>query len=385
MSVAVMVALGSLMFCLPLALWRIGGCRHLRYLPTDDLPDPSGSWPRVSVIAPARNEARKIGEALDTWRRLQYPSFEVIVVDDRSTDATAAILARQAIHWPNLKVLTVTTLPAGWLGKNHANHLAAAAADGDWILFTDADVLLAPEVLNRAIGYAEEQHLDHLVVGPRATMPGFFLRQFPLYFGLLFVTITRPWALRNPRSTAHIGIGAFNLVRASAYKAIGGHERLKMRPDDDLKLGKALKFSGHTQDFLIGGGAVSVEWYSNWRQLQTGLMKNLYAGVDYKAGLVLAGVAANLLFLVWPPVALLFLQGTGWWLNAGLCLIAFLEGLFFARQFGTAPWAGLLLGPFGLVGAWLMLRALVLTHWQGGIRWRGTFYPLNELRANHMD
>ena len=384
MTFTTLLALLSLAACLGLAIPRWRGGRRLRFLA--DLPAPAADWvaPRVSIIAPARNEERNIRAALHTWRHLGYPDYEVIVVDDRSTDATPRILAGLAGQWPGLRVVTVTSLPERWLGKNHANHVAAAQATGDWILFTDADVLLAPDALGRAVAYAASQRLDHLVAGPEAVMPGRLLGQFPVYFGLLFSTLTRPWRVRDPNSSAHVGVGAFNLVRASAYRAIGGHLPIRMRPDDDLKLGKVLKRAGFAQDFVVGRGQVLVEWYASWRELQTGLMKNLYAGVDYRASVVIAGVGANLLLGIWPWLALLVTHGAAWWLNMAICRLTVCEGWYAARYYGTSRGAGLLMPLFSLAGAWLMLRALVLTHWQGGIRWRDTLYPLAWLKSNRV-
>jgi len=384
MTFAGALAFLSLLCCLGLAIPRWRGGRRLRFLA--DLPAPAAGAraPRVSIIAPARNEERNIRAAVHTWRRLQYSDYEVIVVDDRSTDATPGILAQLAREWSALRVVTVATLPERWLGKNYANHVAAAQATGDWILFTDADVLLAPDALGRAIAYAQAERLDHLVAGPEAVMPGRLLGQFPVYFGLLFSTLTRPWKVRDPTSSAHVGVGAFNLVRASAYRAVGGHEPIRLRPDDDLKLGKLLKRAGFSQDFVVGRGLVRVEWYASWRELQTGLMKNLYAGVDYRASVVVAGVAANLLLGVWPWIALGFVHGSAWWLNAAICGLAVWEGWCASRYYGTSRWAGVLMPLFALAGAWLMARALVLTHWQGGIRWRDTLYPLAWLKSNKV-
>ncbi len=384
MTIATAFALCSLCACLWLAIPRWLGGRRLRFLA--DLPLPDAAWqvPRVSIIAPARNEERNLDAAVHTWRQLRYGDYEVIVVDDRSTDSTPGILERLVHDWTGLRVVTVTSLPERWLGKNHANHIAAAQATGDWILFTDADVLLAPDSLARAVAYAESEGLDHLVAGPEAIMPGRLLGQFPVYFGLLFSTLTRPWKVRDPSSSAHVGVGAFNLVRTRAYRACGGHEPIRLRPDDDLKLGKLIKRGGFVQDFVIGRGLVRVEWYSSWRELQTGLMKNLYAGVDYRPTVVAAGVVANLALGVWPWLALLVVHGAAWWLNVALCGLSVWEGWIAARYYGTARWAGLAMPLFALGGAWLMARALFLTHWHGGIRWRDTHYPLAWLKSNRV-
>lgn len=338
--------------------------------------------PRVSIIAPALDEARGIEAAVRSFLAQDYPDLEVIVVDDRSRDATPAILARLAAELPRLRVLTIRELPAGWLGKNHANWVAARAASGEILLFTDADVVLAPGALDRAVAYLERERLDHLAGAPGVTLPGLWLRQFMLYFGLMFSLYVRPWAARDPRSRAHVGIGAFNLVRAEAYRRVGGHEPIRLRPDDDLKLGKLLKSRGCRQDFVAAQDLVSIEWYASWRELRDGLMKNLYAGVNYRTGLVVVGVLAHALGFGLPPLALFLSSGLAFWLNVANCAIFVLFGVLAARGLGTARWAGVLLPAFGLYGAWLMARSTFLALYRGGIDWRGTRYPLAELRRN---
>jgi glycosyltransferase involved in cell wall biosynthesis len=337
--------------------------------------------PRVSIVAPALNEERNIEAAVRSLARQDYPDCEIIVVDDRSTDATPRILARLARELPRLRVVTVRDLPPGWLGKNHANHVGAQAATGDVLLFTDADVVMAPSTIDRAVAYLERHRLDHLTASPETSMPG-LVNQFTLYFGLMFTLYVRPWRARDPRSRAHVGIGAFNLVRAAAYRAIGGHEPIRLRPDDDLKLGKRLKSAGFRQDFVAGRGLISVEWYASWRQVRDGLMKNLYAGAEYRTWLVAVGVAAHVLLLALPPFALLWTTGAAWWLNLGCLALYAWTGAASSRGLGTAPWAGLLLPFLALFGAYLMVRATWLTLRNDGIDWRGTHYALDELRAN---
>lgn len=337
--------------------------------------------PRVSLIAPALNEERNVEHAVRSLCAQEYPDYEVILVDDRSTDATPAILERLARELPRLRVVTVRELPGGWLGKNHACWQGARAASGEILVFTDADVVFAPSALERAVAHLERNALDHLTVAPQTVMPG-LVNQFTLYFGLLFTLYVRPWAARNPRSRAHVGIGAFNMVRASAYRAVGGHVPIRLRPDDDLKLGKLLKRAGYAQDFLVGRGAITVEWYASWRQVRDGLMKNLYAGAEYRTWLVALGVATHVLVLALPPFALLWTDGLAWWLYAACLAVYASIGVVAARGFGTARWAGLLLPALALFGAYLMVRATWLTLRNDGIDWRGTHYALSELRGN---
>jgi glycosyltransferase involved in cell wall biosynthesis len=337
--------------------------------------------PRISVIAPALNEERNVEAAVRSLAQQHYPDYEIVLVDDRSTDATPRILARLAREIPRLRVVTVRELPPGWLGKNHANMLGARSATGEILLFTDADVMLAPTALDRAVAHMERHGLDHLTASPETVMPG-LVNQFTLYFGLMFTLYVRPWLARNPRSGAHVGIGAFNMVRADAYRAVGGHEPIRLRPDDDLKLGKLLKRAGFRQDFVAGRGLVKVEWYASWRQVRDGLMKNLYAGAEYRTWLVALGALSHVLLLALPPFALAWTDGLAWWLNLGSAALYLWQGVAASRGFGTAWWAGVLLPFLVLFGAYLMVRATWLTLRNDGIDWRGTHYPLAQLRAN---
>ena len=195
--------------------------------------------------------------------QLDYPELEITLVNDRSTDRTGEILDRLAGEFPQLNVVHLSELPGGWLGKNHALQLGASRSRGEWLLFTDADIVFDPSTLRRAITYVNAHQVDHLAATPDCHMPTWLLTCFAVTFAMYFSLFVRIWAVRNPRSTAHIGIGAFNLVRASVYQAVGGHETIRMRPDDDLKLGKIIKLAGYRQDVVNGTGLIGVEWYAS--------------------------------------------------------------------------------------------------------------------------
>ena len=338
--------------------------------------------PLVSVIAPACNEASAIEAAVRGFLALDWPRLEVIVINDRSTDGTAAVLQRLLAEGdPRLRVLTVTDLPTGWLGKNHANAQGAALAQGEWLLFTDADVQLQPQMLAKAMAHAAAEGFDHIAAAPEARLPGGVLSQFALYFALLFSVWARPWAARNPRSRAHVGIGAFNLVRRSVYDEAGGHAAVRLCPDDDLELGRCLKLAGGRQDFVFANGLAAVDWYGSWGEVRRGLMKNLFAGAGYSVPLVLVGAAAQLWLLAWPVPALLLTSGLSWWLNLGILLVLGAQGWLAARFFGGRRYGGWLLPLFAVFGSYLMLRSMALALANGGIEWRGTFYSLGELRG----
>lgn len=387
MTAALLTDLGAAAILLLLAAGTVLLALGSRRVPTlARLPElaPSAAAPRVSVIVPARNESRGIGAAVATMIALDYPHFEVIAIDDRSTDGTSRAL--DALPDPNgrLRRLAVTELPADWLGKNHANALGAAAATGEWLLFTDADIHFAPQTLRRALRCALDGGWDHLTAAPHARLPGVVLSQFALYFGLLFSLFARPWAAQDPRSRAHVGIGAFNLVRRTAYDAIGGHAALRLRPDDDLKLGKLLKQAGYRQVFLNGYGAIEVEWYSSWREVRDGLMKNLFAGSGYSVPLTVFGGLLQVAVLAGPPLGALLATGVAQWCCALACGLLLLQGWASAASLGTRRWAGALLPVFGVFGTWLMWRSMWLALSRGYIEWRGTRYPLDELRRQKL-
>lgn len=344
-------------------------------------PDP---LPPLSLIVAARNEARNLRAAATSLLHLDYPDLELIVVDDRSSDATPLILAELAAVDHRLKVVTIADLPPGWLGKNHALWCGSQQARGELLLFSDADIVMAPDVLRRAVALLQREGLDHLALTPRMTMPGTLLPIFGLAFVLFFSLFARPWQARNPRSKCHIGIGAFNLVRAAAYRAVGGHQPIRLRPDDDLKLGKVLKRAGFRQDLAIAPDFLAVEWYRTLGEAIRGLEKNAFAGTDYRVWLALTGVAFHLVFTLWPYLALLLANGPARWCNLAVVIVITLLLAHAARRHGANPWHAFGFPLGALLFCWVVLRTMILNLAQGGIWWRDTFYPLDELRRNRV-
>jgi cellulose synthase/poly-beta-1,6-N-acetylglucosamine synthase-like glycosyltransferase len=350
-----------------------------------ELPVPERvDWPSVSLVAPARNEERNIEAAVRSLMQIDYPTLEITLVNDRSTDRTGEILDRLAAEFPHLRVVHLTDLPDGWLGKNHALEIGADRSQGDWLLFTDADILFEPTVLRRAIGYALENRLDHLAATPQVRMPSWLLSAFAVTFAIYFSLYVRIWSVRNPRSKAHVGIGAFNLVRAEVYRAIGGHERIRMRPDDDLKLGKIIKLSGHKQDVVHGAGMIAVEWYATLGELVRGLEKNAFAGVDYRVWLTAVSSVFSLVFNVWPFVAVIVVPGPARWIYLAVCLVLWWSAWMAARSLKVQETCALAFPVCVLLFVYIQWRTMLLNYWQGGIRWRDTLYPLAELRANRV-
>ena len=350
--------------------------------PADDAERPS-----VSVVVAARNEERHVAAALGSLLsqvEADGGGMEIVVVEDRSTDATGAILARMAAAHPALRVISVTELPAGWLGKNHALQVGAAAARGEVLLFTDADVVMAPGAIRRAAAYLVRTGRDHLAMAPAVRMPGRLLQAFGVAFGIFFSLATRPWRVGDPRSRAHVGVGAFNMVRASAYRAMGGHRAIAMRPDDDLKLGKLVKKHGFGQAFLIGAPDVSVEWYATLGEAVEGLKKNAFAGLEYRLSWVVAATVVHASLFLWPYVGLVVVGGPARWLYAASVVLLLLLFVGAAQSQGVPLTDAVLFPVASAVFLFIVWNATLWTLARGGIEWRGTRYSLAELRANRV-
>jgi len=277
LTVAAVVALISVVALVQLA-WGFLSLPSLADVP----PLAVGATaPRVSIIVAARDEERHIEAAVRALATQRYPDLEIIVVDDRSTDATPAVLARVRASEPHLQIVRIDRLPDGWLGKNHALHVGAQRATGALLLFADGDVIMRPDAVSRAVRLLEASRSDHLAVAPDIVAASAPLALVVNYFMMWFLLYLRPWRARDPRSSAYIGIGAFNLVRRDAYLAVAGHSRIPLRPDDDLMLGKLLKSSGWRLLLAAGDGELSVEWYHSLGELARGFRKNAFAGMHY--------------------------------------------------------------------------------------------------------
>jgi glycosyltransferase involved in cell wall biosynthesis len=369
------------------------GFRRLLRL-ADFAPGSGPAEPPVTIVVAARNEERGVERAARSLLAQRYRDLEIVIVDDRSTDRTGAILdglaaqsgddAHEAGKRPRLRVVHVRELPAGWLGKNHALSVGAAGSRGAWLLFTDADVVMQPDAVSRAVAAAERRGLDHLAVLPELRMRGVLGQAFLSSFGILGLEALRPWKARDPGSRRSVGVGAFNLVRGSAYARAGGHEPIRLRPDDDLKLGRILKRSGARQDVMLGADVVLVEWYHSLGEAIHGLSKNSFSAVEYNPLLMLGGAVGLVLVSFGPLAALVLGDGVVRLLGGiGVAVQVALQARM-AGELRASRWTGLLYPCGALILAWIMVRTLVLNLRQGGIVWRETFYSLEDLRKNRV-
>lgn len=354
--------------------------RGLRSLPRLKEAASGAEQPPVSVVVAARDEAPHIAAAVLSMLDQNYPALELVAVDDRSTDGTGEILDRLADLDPRLSVIHVDTLPAGWLGKNHALQRGADAATGSLLLFTDADVVMRPGAIPRAVSIMEQGGLDHLALAPRILAGTAPATVVVAVFLALFSAFFRPWRARDPESRWHVGIGAFNLVRSAAYRSIGGHGALPLRPDDDVRLGRALKAAGFRQAAVLGTDFVEVQWYPSLGAMARGLRKNAFAVVDYRLSLVAAGTALPFLFIFWPATALLVTTGPVFWLNVGVVAVGILAVADTARAHGLPFWTGVAYPLSSLILLGIIWAAALRAVRTGAVEWRGTEYPLELLR-----
>jgi len=376
-AILVFLVLGWLMIDI------VQGSRRLVSLSTI-APIIIADQPRVSIIVPACNEATTIAPALATLLAQEYDQLEIIVVNDRSTDDTGAVLREIQQRHPRLIVLDLDILPDGWLGKSHALHRGVALATGEILLFTDADIHMRPDTIARAIQRLQEAGLDHLCLLFKNKAKGWLLNAFILDAGSGLFMLFKPWLAVNPKSRRFMGIGAFNMIRRSAYAQVGGHAAIRAHPIDDLMLGKSIKDAGLRQECLSGYDFVTVSWYDSTGSMIDGLMKNIFALASYNTALALSGAVGIGLLTILPHWGVLFCHGPArliFLLNVVLRLVFFGQVV---RSSGFSLW----LIPAALITPYLtvytILRATFMTLKNKGIIWRGSHYSLEELRRRNQ-
>jgi glycosyltransferase involved in cell wall biosynthesis len=355
-------------------LWGFSRIKKLNHQPL------TAVQPSLAIIIPVRNEEEDVENALQSVCNINYDNYRIIVVNDRSTDRTAEILEQFAKRYPKVTLMTITDLPYGWLGKNNALYQGYKSSTEEWLLFTDADIKYHPDAINQAMGYALKNNLDNLAVIPKTRSRSELLNSVLATFYLMLMVYLRPWDSIKPNSEAHIGIGAFSLVKRTAYEKAGTHEGVKLRPDDDVKLGYNIKKASLRQDVLSGVGSLNLEWYKNLRQFVDGLMKNTFATANYSVFLALFYIIACLSSLALPlPIMLIWGDIT----VRLLALVMVLSQIVYMIFAASGKWWYALMVPFaGALMAYIFARSTYITLKQRGIYWRDSFYSLKMLKGN---
>ncbi len=261
----------------PLVLvWRMRGSPRLG----DEIAPHRSESPLVSVVIPARNEARNIALCMQSVLRSHYPFVEVVVVDDRSTDGTGIIAREVSRNDKRARVIEAPPLPDGWLGKQWACSQGAAVARGELLCFTDADTIHGSELLTRSVAMLHNHELDFVTVAGRQRLVGFWERVVqPHVFTMLALRYGGPGEVnRSTRVEDKIANGQFMLFTRAAYDEIGGHEAVRGRVAEDLALAQLLFERGKRTMVALGLNLLSTRMYGSLREIVRGWMKNIYAG-----------------------------------------------------------------------------------------------------------
>ncbi len=362
---------------------------HTRYV-MDVIVEPVAAprdGPLISVCVPARNEENNIRGCAEALLAQTYPRFEVIVLDDRSTDATPRIL-KELSSDPRVHILHGTQLPDGWAGKPHALVQAAAAARGDWLCFVDADTFLLPEALAGCYVKAVATGADMFTMLTRQVTGTFWEKVvMPMVMTSLSVGFS-PRQVNDPKRRIAVANGQFILIKRSVYKALGGHERIKDRIVEDKALAELVKWNGYRLVLADGRQVAQTRMYRSFPQMWEGWTKNIYLGLRDQPGLIFLGAFGGLLLVlsalflpVWPVLGLVWILRGGGWLALLVILQSLLlwAALLFARAqvahaMRISRWYAFTLP----LGAGVFATMMIVSAWKvvsgHGVTWRGRHY-----------
>ena len=334
--------------------------------------------PQISIIVPARNEESCLADCLQSLASQTEVSFEIIVVDDHSTDHTRAI----ALSFPGVHAIEANPLLEGWTGKNNAVTTGAAQARGEWLLFTDADTIHLPGSLARSLQEAQRQGAALLSYSPAQIVTGFWEKAvMPVIFAEL-ASKYRPSQVSDPNSPAAAANGQYILVTREAYEAVGGHAAIRNSLLEDVELARSIKQSGRKIFFRYGSDAVRTRMYRTFPQLREGWTKNLAILFPAPARLAFwrllecaALVTSLVLFLAW--------LATRDFRYAPFFLIAPLA-TFIRISRAHFPWRATLLAPLGIpLFSYLLLRSK-RSHQAGKVSWKGRTYGSDHAAVNQL-
>lgn len=350
--------------------------------------DPPEDAPLISVCVPARNEERNIGRCVEALLAQTYPNFEIIVLDDRSTDSTPEILRHYVAQDDKLEVINGSDLPPGWAGKPFALTQAASAARGEWLCFVDADTFVTPEALAAVYAKAVETEADLFTIMTRQIMKTFWERTvLPLVMLALSVGFS-PRKVNDPERKDAIANGQFIFIKRDVYEAVGGHEAIKGSIVEDKDLAVLVKGKGYRLVVADGREVASTRMYTSLSEMWEGWTKNIYLGLKDDRSLLLLGVFGAFLAFT----AALLLPA---WMIWGVFLtvadsdpegsVVLVEGLILwayliywrvlaSRGLGIPAWYALTIP----IGAGVFAAMMITSAWNvlsgRGVTWKGRTY-----------
>ena len=346
-------------------------------------PDPA---PLVSIIVPARNEEECIGDCLGSALAQDYPNFEVILVNDQSTDRTGEIAAELEAGDSKLRCIPGRELPPGWMGKNNALFVGVREARGEYLLFLDADSRLEPECLTQTVRCAIDKGSDLLTICPDLICGTFWEKVVhPLLIQMIFIWAPRE-KINDPSSKVAAANGPYMLFRRSAYEQIGGHEAVKDNIVEDLELGRNIKRAGLRLSYVDAPTLMSLRMYTCFSEIWEGWSKNFYISLGGKVGFTVLASLGIFIYYIVPwfalPASLAVLVFGGWspvWfavlaLALGQALVALALRKLLHRLELLDP-AYPYLQPLGaavLIG--ILVNSTIRTQYRKGVSWKGRTY-----------
>ena len=350
-------------------------------------PPPSNA-PLISVCIPARNEERNIRASVDAILKQDYPNFEVIVLDDRSIDATSEILRQLAAQNDKLIIISGSELPAGWAGKPHALFQASASARGDWICFVDADTFLSPETLSSCYTKAIETQADMFTIMTFQILGSFWEKTvMPLVMTALSVGFS-PRKVNDPNTKDAIANGQFILIKRSVYDSISGHESVKDNIVEDKAISEQVKWNGHRLIVADGAKVARTRMYTSLPEMWEGWTKNIYLGLRDQPSLIVLGifgaflaVMASLFLPAWPLLGFFWYLNDGAWMAVAIlfeALILWAHLIYVRARVAvnmeispgyalTTPLGAAVFGAMMFTSAWKVIS-------RTGVSWKGRTY-----------
>lgn len=329
----------------------------------------------VSILVPARNEAHRVLEkSISSMLDQTYKDYELIILNDRSTDDTQKILEKLKTRNPKLKIVEGVEPETDWLGKPHALKQAFENSSGEWILTADADIIFAPETLQTVVAYAEENDFDALTLIPQQIFGSFWEKLFMPVFGWFCLLAMPLHRVNDPNRKESMGVGNFFMFRRASLEKIGGFESVKSEVAEDLKLAEILKSKKYKLR-IDYAEFIETRMYSGFWEIWEGFTKNLFSGMKFSIAKTVFGSVSILLFGVLPPFLVLVFFVVGNYKLFFPCLaIYILQSLIFI--FINLKWRGklfyALLTPIGLALFVAILINSTLKILSGkGVVWKG--------------
>ena len=374
-----MIILNLLQFLLIMTVVVLLLMNFLHLVKVSPFREKLSNCPSVSVCIPARNEEKDIEACVISLLNQNYPDFEVIVVDDNSTDATPEILKKLADEYSKLTVIKGTPLPSDWHGKPYALYQAQKNAKGDYILFADADPVFHPDALKTGVHLIQERNLDMLSLLPKGIFSSFWEKAVQPVFFAFIAGMTPFRRVNSPEFPEAMGVGAFTMIDRELYVRMGGHESLKQEILDDIGLAKVAKSFGARLLVADGQELLSIRMYHSLEEIRVGWRKNMFVAMRKSIPRALCFILIMIALTITPY--LLFIAS---WVNAsgffsqslsGLNLFTILSvNFFFCKEIKLST-VYIFTFPLGaLIFAEIMIRSMTQIIFTGTTEWRGRNY-----------